>query len=100
MSSWDRRLRRPADLIFKRAAAEDRRRSEKPPVYVLCPGWVISTFDGDRYYVSAEALARCYRLDIRDCKILQPESLFRPKPDVRYIYLHPRDDGNYKLEGL
>ena len=38
--------------------------------YIICPGEVRSKSDGDIHYISGQELIRLYRLDPRECYIL------------------------------
>lgn len=66
--------------------------------YLVCPGKVESVRDGDWHYISAGQLISLYKVDSRDCKIVNsPESAAGIKWED-YIVLRPRTDGNYSLQ--
>ena len=63
--------------------------------YVLCPGYVVSQFDGQEHYVSDRELADLYGVKLQDC-MLETD---RIRTDDSVIYLRPRSNGDY-LEWL
>ena len=63
--------------------------------YVLCPGYVVSQFDGQEHYVSDRELADLYGVKLQDC-MLETD---RTRTDDSVIYLRPRSNGDY-LEWL
>ena len=75
--------------------------------YVLCPGYVISRSDGQRHYVSADALRRLYGVQPSEC-VTYPQGN-DSEADIRRriwidppgaICLMPRYDGDYRLAAL
>jgi|688.fasta_scaffold701676_2 hypothetical protein len=70
------------------------------PRYVLCPGWITSRNDGDRHYISAAKLAKCYDVNLRDCLIQLPKQKLYPEFYTGMVFLEPRLDGDYRLPPL
>lgn len=72
----------------------------KPIYYVVCSGWITRKDDGQRYYVNPHELMDLYGVSHRTHDVhFHPEGRheyfgWNPPPDA--VYLHPRDDGNYK----
>ncbi|AWM87351.1 hypothetical protein [Microvirga sp. 17 mud 1-3] len=66
------------------------------PFYVLHPGIVVSRYDGQEHYITAQQLAGLYRVNQNDCAVYRSENdQYRtPRP---LVHLYPRDDGNYTL---
>lgn len=64
--------------------------------YILYPGCVVSTYDGQRHYISASKLASLYGVDMREC-VIWDIGLF-PTRNKNLIVLFPRDDGVYSLD--
>ncbi len=62
--------------------------------YILHPGVVTSTNDGDRHPVSAVQLATLYGVKLEDCLIFALRMYREQEGD---IHLFPRTDGNYTL---
>lgn len=65
-------------------------------VYVLYPGLVKSSWDGEEHYVDAHTLARLYRVSISDCVVFdakRPENFFRDNRDCEHLY--PKSNGYY-----
>ena len=65
--------------------------------YVLCPGYVVSQFDGQEHYVSERELADLYGVKLHDCMLEIDRT--RTRTDDSAIYLRPRSNGDY-LEWL
>ena len=68
--------------------------------YAVYPGYVLSR-DGNRHYITASQLANLYRVNSRECIVIDP---IRPETSFglntnNLINLYPRDDGNYKKGG-
>ena len=63
--------------------------------YVLCPGYVVSQFDGQEHYISERELADLYGVRLEDCML----ETARTRTDSSVIYLRPRSNGDY-LEWL
>jgi hypothetical protein len=64
--------------------------------YCLHPGFVRSRSDGDRHFITAHKLARCYGVPLRECVVAGDS----PRMDLnvnRLIDLYPRSDGEYSL---
>jgi hypothetical protein len=66
------------------------------PTYVLCPGRVISSRDGDEHQIGPGALAALYGLSLNAPNV---RVCTRPGTEPRpgEIVLGPRYDGNYNL---
>jgi hypothetical protein len=69
--------------------------------FILHPGYVRSTSDGQEHYISAGQLARLYGVDQEECVIYSEHSKFRNPmdrdPELRNLMpLFPRQDGKYK----
>lgn len=74
--------------------------------YLLCPGTVTSRTDGDRHHITADMLARLYRVPMDEC-VVMPDCGRERFPCERLrliercevggdlIMLRPRADGNY-----
>ncbi len=64
--------------------------------YVVIGGEVRSTTDGEWHWVSAQRLCKLYKINPRECYLVNTEEggygLSRGLPVLR-----PRTDGNYKL---
>lgn len=68
--------------------------------YVVCPGGIKSQYDGDLHHISAGRLMELYRVDPKDCFIMDsPEKMLGFRWED-YIQLRPRSDGNYELPSL
>lgn len=72
--------------------------------YVLCPRYIVSSKDEDRWYISANKLVRLYGVRPIDCVVVEggillPENRYYLKEYSSLKWLHPRQDGNYSLEG-
>jgi hypothetical protein len=68
--------------------------------YVLCPGWITSINDMDTHYISAPKLARLYGLRFSGCLVLTKTN-YRSFLDVgKYIFLHPKKDGDYTIRAF
>lgn len=68
--------------------------------YLVYGGWVDSRNDHDSHFVSAHRLVQLYGLNPRDCLLTDREDGRFPEylaPDVEYMVLRPRYDGNYTL---
>lgn len=74
--------------------------------YLLCPGYVTSRTDGDQHYITAEQLARLYRVNPSECEVLTKAEVRREtvtmtearrRRQAGLIKLGPRDDGDYRL---
>lgn len=73
--------------------------------YLLCPGYVTSRTDGDRHYITADQLARLYRVNPSDCEVRQDAepwespslAAVRKQRHAGLIKLGPRYDGDYRL---
>lgn len=68
--------------------------------YVLFPGIVISSEDGQIHLITAPELARLYGVDYTKCKVVyrnKPSSIrgYRKTPDD--IELYPKSNGRYEL---
>lgn len=61
--------------------------------YVLCPGYVTSNNDRQLHYVGGVDLIRLYNVNPFECIRLKSIGSMRNE----FIYLVPRQDGNYKL---
>lgn len=72
----------------------------KPILYVLCPGTVVSEHDGERHFLSSEKLFSLYGLK-RSERVtlgeLDKHLLGRARKKLKIIYLRPKRNGNYKL---
>ncbi len=67
--------------------------------YVIFPGNVISPYDGDEHYISANKLIELYKVDRDECIIIHDEfeyAIYR-KQIVGLTFLYPRTDGNYTI---
>lgn len=62
--------------------------------FILFPGTVRSSSDGQRHFIGAVQLARCYEVNRAEC-VTYTNSL-GSEYDHSLIPLHPRDDGRYK----
>ena len=75
--------------------------------YLLCPGLVRSSTDGDRHYISAAQLARLYGVSMDDCHVLPNDNEWASRMKRRFLLdrvdggelvpLRPRHDGDYAL---
>lgn len=72
--------------------------------YILCPGYIISNYDGQQHYIGAMQLARLYGVDLRECEIYEPApwwptSFYKWAEECHrdLIKLRPRYDGDYSL---
>lgn len=68
---------------------------------MLHPGRVTSRNDGQRHYISALRLAELYGVNLRDCVVcdaLSDPSWRAYREQAGDIHLHPRADGDYRLE--
>lgn len=99
-------FRRNANISLRVANAEIVRLSQRmmKPKYVICPGVVQSSTDGQRHYINPMQLMRLYGLDPRECEIHDPapwwpESYYRMAAERQrgLPRLGPRYDGNYKV---
>lgn len=63
--------------------------------YVLCPGWIASSNDGQRHYVSEWHLARLYGVDIAACVVHRPDERYDAFPK-EWPRLRPSYLGDYK----
>ena len=73
--------------------------SEREPTrkkYVVHPGWITSKNDGDRHFVSSNALVRLYGVNPSECMIKYPTSA--PAPEGM-IHLYPDYSGEYLVPG-
>ncbi len=75
-----------------------------PIKYVIAPGYVRSTFDGDRHYIGAMQLIRLYRVSPEECRFYEPTpywttSTFKYAEEANkgLIWLHPKVNGDYSL---
>lgn len=70
-----------------------------PKRYLIYPGYVTSSQDGDGHWITAHELARLYKVDIRECEIapLHDGTYPRWTPPENLIPLRPRDDGDYTI---
>ncbi len=67
--------------------------------YLLCPGYVMSNVDRQYHHISAEQLAKLYRVHMDQCEV-RPERMFARlgwRQPEGLIELHPRYDGDYAL---
>lgn len=65
--------------------------------FILHPGYVRSTYDGQEHYISAGQLARLYGVDQQECVVHSEHSKFERDPEIRVLMpLFPRQDGKYK----
>jgi len=71
----------------------------RTPRFVLFSGWVISD-DGDEHHISARRLVDLYRLNPRECVLIESDKDLRGRDLTGLIELRPRFDGNYKLDGV
>ncbi len=62
------------------------------PRYLLCPGYILSKYDGDTHFISAGQLKSLYGVHWQDCDIEKREI---DHNRYRYIRLFPRYDGDY-----
>lgn len=65
--------------------------------YIVIPGEVRSQNDGDIHFISAQQLIHLYGVDPKECKIVT-----RGEAEIRgffgdWIFLFPRQDGNYTI---
>lgn len=65
--------------------------------YLVCPGLVRSMSDNEMHYVNSGQLMSLYKVDPRECKIVNsPESAAGVDWD-KYIILRPNTRGDYSL---
>ncbi len=63
--------------------------------YVLHPGFIRSETDGEEHYVSADKLAKLYKINYFECFVASEDSI-KPIPnDPELIHLYPKYDGKY-----
>lgn len=68
--------------------------------YVVVGGRVTSANDGDRHYVSPYELCRLYKVDAKECVLLNHEDDFMPIAGLdtsEMIWLYPDSTGEYAL---
>lgn len=70
--------------------------------YYILPGYVHSKYDNDVHYINAYALIRLYNVNIKDCKILNPNDERTPRfiqeAESKGIkILTPRYHGDYNV---
>lgn len=65
--------------------------------YLICPGEIRSRHDGDIHKISASQLIHLYKVDPKECIIVNSPESARGIIWSQYIVLRPRSDGNYKL---
>lgn len=68
-------------------------------MYVLHPGTVRSTNDGQTHYVTVPELARLYGLSTSQWVSAIVADRIAMPPAGEWVHLYPRDDGNYSLPG-
>ena len=69
--------------------------------YALHPGYVLSPY-GDRHYITAGQLANLYRVNSRECIVIdstRPETFLGLNTN-NLINLYPRGDGDYNKGGV
>ena len=66
------------------------------PLYVLHPGEITCSQDGQRHYVGSMSLQRLYGVPLEDCMLADPQQpTYRtPRP---IVHLRPDPTGAYKL---
>lgn len=67
--------------------------------YVIHPGYVTSTNDGDRHYISAGRLALLYGLRLQDCAVMHDDDagVRAYQQQANDVHLYPKQDGDYSL---
>lgn len=69
--------------------------------YIVYPGTVKSTSDGQRHYLNAARLIDLYRVNPAECIIAKANDTWYRGYDPEYLKsltkLYPREDGNYTL---
>jgi len=63
--------------------------------FMLCPGEVISKYDGETHKISAHDLMNLYGVKSKHCVLESDISLSADKKDILFP-LKPRSDGNYR----
>jgi hypothetical protein len=64
--------------------------------FLLYPGYVGSTYDGDEHYISGADLAKLYRVDPTECVIYSQDPEFRrDREKMCLVPLYPLRDGKY-----
>ena len=63
--------------------------------YLIRPGYIYSTNDKDKHFISAIMLINLYRVNPRECVIEHPAMHYQPEPDL--IILEPQADGSYSI---
>ncbi len=66
--------------------------------YLICPGIVKSQYDGEHHYITAGQLMSLYKVNPKECKIIDSPDAARGVDWGAYIVLRPRTDGNYIIE--
>lgn len=61
--------------------------------YVLHPGWVRSSADGQQHWISAVRLSALYGVSMRECTVAKPHALY----DCGVVHLQPSAAGDYRL---
>lgn len=73
--------------------------------YIIVPGWITSTTDGQRHYISAYKLIDLYKVKESECVIAGPtDNVLSQRRITRLLEEHqdaiilaPRNDGRYIL---
>ena len=72
--------------------------------YAIQPGHVRSKVDGDVHYINARTLMQLYKVDPRECLVIDPkddarlyEHQTQCAEEQKLIHLRPCFDGNYVL---
>lgn len=81
--------------LVARITTGTRRGHMSQPKYAVHAGHVISMRDGDRHFITADQVARCYGLKRHEW-VRWPEVAFTLVPDG-YIHLWPDGTGKYIL---
>jgi hypothetical protein len=71
------------------------RKSPPQKEFLVCPGYVVSKFDGDTHYISEHKLMHLYNVDPRECVISCCPA--HHHEDEGLLHLEPNYDGDYSL---
>lgn len=65
--------------------------------YIVYPGYVFSKNDGDRHFISADRLMNLYRVNPKECIVVDHKKKLEGYKEEDLISLYPDSSGRYKV---
>jgi|GEM_PF-6969725 len=83
--------------LFKKpcAISQDIKHAYPHNYFIVCPGYIVSKYDGDEHFINAQMLIALFGVNPKHCKVVGPYNDHFP---ASWPELHPKYDGNYSLD--